>query len=197
MRAWSAAALMLIALPLLAADDAWRTLAHPAHTGAIDAAHERALAAIASMPADAYGRDEIPDVRHLLDRPTREASFEKLLGTWRCRSIQIGALGLFSYPPFRCEIVLTEDGTLEFSKTSGSQRRHGQLYPYTASGWVFMGGTSVNNEPYRSYSARNADSDGPDVAGDSVGLLETLADGRLRVLLDARDDQVEIYELKR
>lgn len=197
MRTRTIAAWLLISLPLCAAEDGWRMHIHEAHEGSIDAAHERVKQSLDGMPADAYGRNEIPDVRHLMDLPTRKASVDALLGNWRCRSIQIGKLGVFSYPPFRCEIILTEDGTLEFTKTTGSQRRHGQVYPYLDDTWVFLGGSSVNDEPYRIYSANNPDFDGEDVEGDSVGLLETLEGGRMRLILDATETDAEIYELKR
>lgn len=182
---------------VLWADDGWRAVAHPAHLGRVDAAAKRVETALAGVPADAYGVQEIPALRTLLARPVVALEAEQLTGSWRCRSIQVSTLGVFSYPPFRCEIELTEDGTLAFTKRSGSQRRHGQLYPDAATRWVLLGGSSVNDEPYRSYSGSLGDADGEDLEFDTVGLLEAIDRKHLRLLLDAEADQFEVYELTR
>lgn len=195
MQCWIA--LLWVALPAVAAAEGWRELAHDVHEARIDAGHARARAVLEGVPDDAYGRGEIPAVRKLLDAPAVAVDHAQLQGTWRCRSIQVGTLGVFSYPPFRCEIQLTEDGTLEFTKLTGSQRRHGQLFPTEAGAWVLLGGSSVNDEPYGSYSASRSDWDGEDLEADTVGLLEALDRRRVRILLDAEDTQFEVYELTR
>ena len=79
-----------------------------------------------------------------------------------------------------------------FTKTSGSQRRHGQIYPFSDNRWVFMGGQSVNEDPLRSYSVLESRAADPQV--DTVGLVETLQDGRIRIIFDAQDEQVEFYD---
>lgn len=189
---------LLCLLPMLAmAEEGWRGVMHDAHEASIDAAHQRANEVLAQLPADAYGRSDLPRAQALLQAATRNAEYAALLGNWRCRSIQVDQSGVFAYPPFRCEIELTEDGILTFTKTSGSQRRHGQIYPRSGESWVFLGGQSVNDEPYRAYSATFGDADGEDLGLDSVGLLETLKDGRVRMILDASEQRVEFYELSR
>lgn len=189
---------VLCLLPMLAvAEEGWRGVMHDAHEPSIDAAHQRASAVLAQLPADAYGRSDLPRAQALLQAPTRSAEFAALVGHWRCRSIQVDQSGVFAYPAFRCEIELTEDGVLMFTKSSGSQRRHGQIYPGSDGRWVFLGGQSVNDEPYRAYSGSFVDADGEDLEQDSVGLLETLKDGRVRMILDASDERVEFYELSR
>lgn len=190
-------ALLLLgtALPLHAANEGWRETAHDFHEGRIDEAHTRAKAVLESVADDAYGREEIPKVQALLAAPTMKRSHEALLGKWRCASTQLGADGIFAYPPFRCEITLTEDGTLAFAKVSGSQRRSGQLFPFTDDGWVLLGGSTVNDEPAHAYSGTLENTDGESAQFDTVGLAETLADGRIRILLDAEEDRVEIYSL--
>lgn len=196
MRYWL---VLLTVFPLMAAAEeaGWRLPMHDVHEPAIDHAHARARSAMDQLADDVYGLSDLPAARALLDAETMPRDLEALLGRWRCRSIQIGSLGVFAYPAFRCEIELTEDGTLRFTKTSGSQRRHGQIYPHNDRSWVFLGGQSVNNDPYREYSNTRGDSDGEDLEYDTVGLLETLADGRLRLILDASPGQVEFYELSR
>lgn len=180
-----------------AADNGWRSLMRDEHEAAIDAAHERAAAVLDQLPADAYGRADLPKVRALLDAPTQALTADRLPGAWRCRSTQVDRNGVFGYPNFRCVIELTEDGTLMFTKTSGSQRRHGQIYPRDDHSWVFLGGQSVNDDPYRDYSATLASASDDDRASDSIGLIETLKDGRIRILFDADDESVEFYELSR
>lgn len=187
---------LLCLMPLLAcADDGWRGVMHDAHEASIDAAHQRASGVLAQLPADAYGRGDLPQALALLQAASRKGDHDALLGRWRCRSIQVDRTGVFAYPLFRCQIELTEDGTLSFTKASGSQRRHGQIYPSADGNWVFLGGQSVNDEPYRAYSATFGGDDGEGL--DSVGLLETLKDGRLRMILDASEERVEFYELSR
>lgn len=189
--------LLCVALPLNAANEGWRVTAQDFHEGRIDEAHSRASSVLAAVGPDAYGREEIPKVQALLAARTMKRKYEALVGKWRCASTQLGADGVFAYPPFRCEISLTEDGTLQFAKISGSQRRHGQLFPFTEHGWVLLGGSTVNDDPLRMYSGLLADADGESMEFDTVGLAETLADGRIRIILDAEDDRVEIYTLAR
>ncbi len=193
----SALLLLTLSSPLAAAEDGWRYTALDTHEPRIDQAHPRALAALEGLAADAYGREELPKVRALLAAPVKDAPVLTLVGKWRCSSTQIGRDGIFAYPNFRCEIRLAEDGTLEFSKLSGSQRRYGQIFPFTEHGWVLLGVSYVNDDPYRAYSATLPDSTEADLAADTVGLLETLKDGRVRILLDAEADRVELYTLSR
>ncbi len=185
-------------LPLLAcAEDGWRGVMHDADEASIDAAHQRASGVLAQLPADAHGRGDLPQALALLQAATRNVDRDALLGRWRCRSIQVDRTGVFAYPLFRCQIGLNEDGTLSFTKTSGSQRRHGQIYPSADGNWVFLGGQSVNDEPYRAYSGTFGDADNADLEFDSVGLVETLKDRRVRMIFDASVERVEFYELMR
>ena len=191
--------LLLFSCTALAADadEGWRAVMHDVHEPAVDQAHARAAQALAQLGEDDYGLGDRPAAQALLDAPARTVEYTALPGDWRCRSLQVDPNGLFAYPAFRCRIELTEDGTLMFTKVSGSQRRHGQLYPKADGHWVFLGGRSVNDDPYRPYSATFGDFDGEDLADDSIGLVEALADGRLRMILDADGERVEFYELKR
>lgn len=190
---------LLCLVPLsAAAEDGWREVMLDDHEPSIDAAHAHAHRALEHLAPDAYGREDAAGALALLDAPVRVTDHEALVGNWRCRSTQIDSSnGVFAYPAFRCVVELTEDGILVFTKTSGSQRRHGQIYPFGEGRWVFLGGRSVNDEPYRSYSGISAKEDGADTSLDSVGLVETLKDGRVRMILDAQADQVEFYELSR
>jgi len=189
--------LLLLSLPVLATEDGWRETAIDAHESRIDEAHARAEASLLTVADDAYGREELPKLRALLTVPTKDKAISSLLGKWRCSSTQIGSDGVFAYPNFRCEIRMVDDGTVEFSKLSGSQRRHGQLFPYKEHAWVLLGVSYVNDDPFRAYSATLPDPGETDFAADTVGLLETLKDGRVRILLDAEGERFEIYTLTR
>jgi hypothetical protein len=188
---------LLSLYPLLAAATGadWRADMQDVHEPAIDQAAARAAAVIRQLDTDAYGLADLPAVQALLEVRTLPREADALLGRWRCRSMQINALGVFVYPAFRCTISMAKDGTLEFTKVSGSQRRHGRLLANSDRSWVFMGGRSVNDDPYQSYSGATAVGDGETLEHDSVGLLESLPDGRLRMILDAAADSVELYEL--
>lgn len=180
-----------------APDDGWRAVAHDYHEPMIDQALPRAKAMLERIEATAYGREEVPKVKALLEAQSVAKGIDAIVGQWRCASTQIDPSGVFAYPPFKCEISLTEDGTLSFRKTTGSQRRNGQLWPADNGSYVLLGGSSVNNDPYRSYSATYEYADGEDVEADTVGLLETLKDGRMRMVLDADEERVELYTLTR
>ncbi len=179
-----------------ASNDGWRGIAHDDHEPMIDFAVPRAKALLDRLAPDAYGLEEVPSVRAILDAPSDQKGHQAILGQWRCASTQIDPNGVFAYPPFKCEIAFTEDGTLTFRKTSGSQRRNGQLWPADG-GLVLLGGSSVNDDPYRSYSATYEYADGEDAEVDTVGLLQTLRDGRMRMILDADEERVELYTLTR
>jgi|CXWL01.1.fsa_nt_gi hypothetical protein len=192
-----ALSLLMFAAPLAANEDGWRATAVDFHEGRIDQAHGRALAALDGVAEDAYGQADLPAARALLTAATKARTYTELLGKWRCSSTQIGPDGVFAYPAFRCLIEDSEDGTIRFSKVSGSQRRSGQLFPFNDHGWVLLGASTVNDDPERAYSATLATAVGEDVEADTVGLLETLADGRMRIILDAEEGRVELYALSR
>ncbi|GMU44740.1 MAG: hypothetical protein AMXMBFR25_27260 [Lysobacterales bacterium] len=192
-----ALALLLPAIAHTADEDGWRAVMHDTHEPMIDHAVERATSALDGLADDTYGRSDQTLARALLAAEPKAVEYEALLGDWRCRSLQVEPNGLFVYPAFHCTIALTEDGVLIFTKISGSQRRHGQLYPHAAGGWVFLGGRSVNDDPYRSYPFDSEDTGSDGFANASVGRVELLKDGRVRMILDADGERAELYELKR
>jgi len=174
--------------------DVWRSLIHAEHLAAVEQAPARAKAVLAQLGSDDYGYTELDQVRALLDAETSARPADRLLGKWRCRSIQINDYGIFSYPPFRCQIRQVE-GEWDFRKLSGSQRRSGSLYLDSPGNWVFLGGSHVNDDPPRHYSGFEGSIQSQ--PSDSVGTLQTLADGQLRMLLDADSGSFELYLLER
>lgn len=195
---------LLLAAPLLAADPDdevpnWRVYAEAEDVPRIEQALARARVTLEALPANEYGVAERPQVLAFLDAEALPRPAERLHGEWRCRSIQVNAYGLFSYPRFRCRI-LPDGALLAFNKLSGSQRRSGELFVDAPGRWVFLGGSHVNEDEPRGYT-RRGDLEGEGSiesrASDTVGILETLADGRLRMIFDADGESVELYELSR
>ncbi|UXI67598.1 DUF4893 domain-containing protein [Tahibacter amnicola] len=134
-------------------------------------------------------------VEELLAAKAEKPSRADLLGDWRVRSIQGTRYGIFTYPYFKARIA-ERDGRLFFEKTSGSQRRSGYLHAPEHGGpeWIFTGGASVNDDPQVSYSLDSGATSAQD--SDSVGVLWKV-DDQLIMVLDARGDDYEIYQLKR
>lgn len=119
-------------------------------------------------------------------------------GTYRCRAIKLGSnspggLGYLEYPFFRCTIELTPGGDLVLTKTTGSQRTRGLLYPDTDRRLIFVGAQAWGmDEPgYPDY--------GDQPARNQVGVFERIGPNRWRLVLPwpRVDSKLEILELVR
>lgn len=198
LRAWAryAAVAALMLSGYVGAQEAapWRGLIHAEHVPAVDQGNARATAVLEQLSPGDYGFAERDQVAALLDAQSIVRPPGRLLADWRCRSIQVNRYGIFSYRPFRCRIRQVE-GEWDFSKLSGSQRRSGSLYADGPGKWIFLGGSHVNDDPPRHYSGLADATQSQE--SDSVGILQTLADGRLRMLLDADSESFELYVLER
>lgn len=119
-------------------------------------------------------------------------------GNYRCRTIKLGSQGASTsgfvpYGWFNCRVDLSPGGDLSLTKTSGSQRQMGKLYPYRARQLVFIGtlalGAQENAWPrYASNPERNV-----------VGVLERLGANRYRLLMPAPvfESELDVLELVR
>jgi hypothetical protein len=119
-------------------------------------------------------------------------------GTYRCRSIKLGSnspggLGYLEYPFFRCTIELTPGGDLILTKTTGSQRTRGLLYPDTDRRLIFVGAQAwgMDETGYPDY--------GDQPVRDQVGVFERIGPNRWRLVLPwpKVDSKLEILELVR
>lgn len=119
-------------------------------------------------------------------------------GTYRCRSIKLGSnspggLGYLEYPFFRCTIELTPGGDLILTKTTGSQRTRGLLYPDTDNRLVFVGAQAwgMDETGYPDY--------GDQPVRDQVGVFERIGAARWRLVVPwpKVDTKLEILELVR
>jgi hypothetical protein len=100
-------------------------------------------------------------------------------GTFRCRTIKIGAksegmLDFVAYPAFDCR--LRQDGEVtRFVKTGGSQRPVGRILPYSAERMVFLGTLQLGDETRtREY--------GRDKERDLAAFVERIGERRWRLV---------------
>ena len=119
-------------------------------------------------------------------------------GTYRCRTIKLGSkaeggLAYVAYPFFRCTIELTPGGDLILTKTTGSQRTRGLLYPDTDNRLVFIGAQAwgMDETGFPAYGAR------PE--RDQVGVFERIGSERWRMVVPwpRVESKLEILELVR
>ncbi len=118
-------------------------------------------------------------------------------GAYRCRAVKLGSnrpggLGYLEYPFFRCTIELTPGGDLILTKTTGSQRTRGLLYPDTDRRLIFVGAQALADETgYPAY--------GDQSIRDQVGVFERIGPNRWRLVLPwpKVDSKLEILELVR
>lgn len=139
---------------------------------------------------DALGMLAVPDAA--LDNPIPSP------GRYRCRTIKIGTIidGLkyVTYPWFTCTIELTPGGDLVLTKTTGSQRTKGLLYPDGANdrrlvyvGAQAWGDTETTFPAYGAQPER-----------DQVGAFERIGNGRYRMVVawPKQESKLDILELR-
>lgn len=119
-------------------------------------------------------------------------------GAYRCRTIKLGSnrpggLGYLEYPWFRCTVELTPGGDLILTKTTGSQRTRGLLYPDTDNRLVFIGAQALGEDEttFPQY--------GQQAVRDQVGVFERIGSSRWRLVIPwpKVDSKLEILELTR
>ena len=101
---------------------------------------------MARAEADDKGfADDVTALGPLVDPNAGQAGrLQPAPGTYRCRTIKMGTktevgLAFNAYPFFQCSIELTPGGDLILTKTTGSQRTRGLLYPDTDRRWSSSG----------------------------------------------------------
>ena len=117
-------------------------------------------------------------------------------GDYRCRTMKLGNnAGMISYGWFRCRVDLSPGGDLTLTKTTGSQRQQGKLYPDpdNPSRLIFLGTVAWGHweEGYPAY--------GSDPQRDVVGVLERVEDQRWRLVLPwpRVESDLDILEIAR
>ncbi len=128
--------------------------------------------AIAESTKKADSQKDRDDLAAVLSGNPMPVTPKDLAGEWRCRSFQMSDLGLFIYPFFKCRISGGGD-SLTFQKTTGSQRTQGKLYRLSETRYLYVGASTVNDEPPVAY--------GTNPENDDVAYLVRVGANRLRL----------------
>lgn len=120
-------------------------------------------------------------------------------GTYRCRTIKMGrrvegqGLAYIEYPWFACSVELTPGGDLVLTKTSGSQRTRGLIYPDTERRAVYVGAQAwgADEKTFPAY--------GEKTERDQVGVIERVGQNRWRLVLPwpKQEAKLELLEITR
>ena len=119
-------------------------------------------------------------------------------GSYRCRTVKLGSkaeggLAYVAYPFFRCSVELTPGGDLVLTKTTGSQRTRGLLYPDADNRLVFVGAQAwgMDETGFPAY--------GQQPERDQVGVFERIGPDRWRMVVPwpRVESKLEILELTR
>lgn len=116
-------------------------------------------------------------------------------GDYRCRTVKLGSqggedgLGYVVYGWFACRIEQTPNG-LKFSKSTGSQRPSGLLFPENDRQMVMLGSMALASEP-----AANSYGQRPD--RDLVAVLERIGERRWRLVIPwpQNESNLDLIEL--
>ena len=172
----------------------WKAIIRPAELGRLERLSEAWTVALGEARAEHHD----DQLRALGDLTNPNASADGPApppGEYRCRTVKIGskAQGLKSFTQygwFTCRIEATAKG-LKLSKTSGSQRPSGLLFPDTTRRVVVLGSISLGEEP-----AANAYGLHPE--RDFVGVMERLPSGgwRLAMPWPYAESNLDLIELQ-
>ena len=178
--------------------DDWRQVASAADAsllGRLDQAWRMARA----EAEDAGFASEVEKLGALVD-PNAGLSgrLQPAPGTYRCRTIKLGrrvegqGLAYVAYPWFACSVELTAGGDLILSKTTGSQRTQGLLYPDTDRRLVYVGAQAWGDEAHFPRYGQTRERD-------QVGAFERIGDQRWRLTIPwpKQEAKLEILELTR
>ncbi|KQS57454.1 hypothetical protein ASG17_01655 [Brevundimonas sp. Leaf363] len=178
----------------------WRSVASPddaARLGRLDQAWRLARA----QAEDAGFSSQVEALGPLVDpNAGLPGRLQPPPGTYRCRTIKLGTMGegagglaYVQYPAFRCSIELTPGGDLVLTKTTGSQRTRGLLYPHTDRQLVYVGAQAwgADEAGYPAY--------GQMPERDQIGVLERIGESRWRLVLPwpKQEAKLELMEIVR
>lgn len=176
--------------------DNWRQVALAAGADSLDRL-DQAWREARDEAEDEGFADELKALGVLVDPGVAQTGrLQPAPGAYRCRTIKIGArnkggLAFVDYPFFRCSVELTPGGDLILTKTTGSQRTRGLLYPDTDSRLVFIGAQAWGDDEttFPAY--------GDQPVRDQVGVLERIGPTRWRLVIPwpTLESKLEILEL--
>ena len=128
----------------------------------------------------------------------QRASAQAYVGNWRCRTVKLGGISAYVvYGWFNCRIS-QRDGELFLEKLNGSQRTRGYLYEDNGA-FVYLGASSVADEPPHRYSGNGASVGGTATPDDQIGILTMIGAGhaRLEMPFPVQESTLDVLELKR
>ena len=156
----------------------WRSVATPADRARLREWRTAFVSGLEQARAGGYATDVAREGR-LLDPDAGRAGERPRSGAYRCRVIKLGSKGqgglaYVAYPSFDCRID-DEGGIASFRKISGSQRPVGVILG-DGRRLVFLGTLVLSDE-------QRALDYGRDPDRDMIGAVESLGDGRWRMIL--------------
>ena len=103
------------------------------------------------------------------------------VGDYRCRTLKLGTqyeggLAFVAYPAFPCRVAVGRDGAVTFTRSGGSQRPVGRLFPEHDRRQIFLGTMQLGDEP-------RALRYGRDRERNMAGIVERVGERRWRILL--------------
>ncbi|MFK7911182.1 MAG: DUF4893 domain-containing protein [Akkermansiaceae bacterium] len=169
----------------------WKVIANPADISIENAAIAFLKKAEPLPKLQAKEKTEIKRLKDLVSGERLKLVPNDLPKLKKVRSIQITQYGVFSYPYFNCRFKKTERGIF-FEKTTGSQRKSGLVFQDDDRSLVFLGASTVNNDPQRQYSGFTR---AKDKSHDSAGLIIKRGKTYLAIF-PKKNNNWEIYEFK-
>ena len=127
------------------------------------------------------GSGDLNELGDLIDADAARTPVTPPVGDYRCRTVKLGSqggeegLGYVVYDWFGCRIEQTPNG-LKFSKTTGSQRPAGLLFPENDRHMVMLGSMALASEPAANSYGRRPDRD-------LVAVLERIGERRWRLVI--------------
>lgn len=194
----AAGAPMATADGVQAGTDDWRQVATPGDAsllGRLDQAWRMARA-----EAEAAGfAPQVEALGPLVDpNAGQDGRVQPAPGDYRCRTIKLGrrdqgaGMAYVDYPWFACSVEMTPGGDLILTKTTGSQRTRGLLYPDTDRRLVYLGAQAWGDEAdFPAY--------GRLPQRDQLGVFERIGAQRWRLVIPwpKQEAKLEILELTR
>lgn len=160
-------------------NDIWRALATEPDIERLQHWRNAWVDALGKARAAGHG-DEIAGEGALLDPDSALAGASLAPGTYRCRTIKIGARAsgnadYVAYPANRCRVGLA-GGRVHFARLDGPQRPIGALFPDNSRRQVFLGTLQLGDERLALRYSR-------DEERDLAGVVERVGENRWRLVL--------------
>jgi hypothetical protein len=165
----------------------WPEFVKPEQLHTLQSARDYIVDVHKQLAAGKSRRGEFTSVLQLLKAPSLPIREKDVVGEWRCRSIDVATVGVFSNAFHRCRFAL-QDGALSFERLGGYAvvRRKGDLHRNEESSFVFIGTRTAYNAEGHAGTSR-----------DSVGILLRKSRNLYVMIFDPTPRFYEIYEIRK